>query len=145
LTRYPDLKAIRDLGNLLQSPWKKKFFRLLSKERNLDDPRIRFAVVCASVGCPMLRNEAYVADRLDAQLDDAIRRFLSIAHATTGRLTTPGRSSPSRALGRAQFTKRSFQHSRFPALRSWQSRHCVKSLFAACTGEHGDPETTFFS
>ena len=75
----------------MQSPWKKKFFRLLGAERTLDDvehglirapglfddPRIHAAVVCASVGCPMLRNEAFVADRLDAQLNDGLRRFLS--------------------------------------------------------------------
>lgn len=91
LTRYPDLKSIKDLGNLLQSPWKKSFFRLLGQDRSLDDvehglirapgafddPRIHVAVVCASIGCPMLRNEAYVAERLDAQLDDGLRRFLS--------------------------------------------------------------------
>lgn len=91
LKRYPDLKSIKDLGSLLQSPWKKSFFRLLGQERSLDevehrlirapgvfdDPRIHVAVVCASIGCPMLRNEAYVAERLDAQLDDALRRFLS--------------------------------------------------------------------
>ncbi|MCB2022968.1 MAG: DUF547 domain-containing protein [Burkholderiaceae bacterium] len=91
LTRYPDLKSIKDLGSWFESPWKKKFFRLLGEERSLDelehglirapgvfdDPRIHVAVVCASVGCPMLRNEAFVADRLDAQLDDALRRFLS--------------------------------------------------------------------
>lgn len=91
LTRYPDLKSIKDLGSFLQSPWKKKFFQLLGQERSLDevehemirapgafdDPRIHVAVVCASIGCPMLRNEAFVAERLDAQLDDAMRRFLS--------------------------------------------------------------------
>lgn len=91
LTRYPDLQSIKDLGNLFQSPWKKTFFRLLGQDRSLDDvehglirapgvfddPRIHVAVVCASIGCPMLRNEAYVAERLDAQLDDALRRFLS--------------------------------------------------------------------
>ena len=94
LTRYPDLKSIKDLGSLVQSPWKKKFFRLVGTERTLDDvehglirapgvfddPRIHAAVVCASVGCPMLRNEAYAgvsAERLDAQLDDGLRRFLS--------------------------------------------------------------------
>ena len=42
-----------------------------------DDPRIHFAVNCASIGCPALRNEAYVADRLDAQLEDQTKRFLS--------------------------------------------------------------------
>lgn len=91
LTRYPDLKSIKDLGTLLQNPWKKRFFRLLGQERSLDeiehemirapgvfdDPRIHVAVVCASIGCPMLRNEAFLAERLDAQLDDAMRRFLS--------------------------------------------------------------------
>ena len=91
LTRYPDLKSIKDLGSLLQSPWRKTFFRLLGKERSLDDvehglirapgtfddPRIHVAVVCASIGCPMLRSEAYVADRLGAQLDDGMRSFLS--------------------------------------------------------------------
>lgn len=91
LTRYPDLKSIRDLGSFVQSPWKKKFFRLLGQQRSLDevehemiraagvfdDPRIHVAVVCASISCPMLRNEAFVAQRLDAQLDDALRRFLS--------------------------------------------------------------------
>ncbi len=38
-----------------------------------DEPRIHFALVCAAVGCPKLRNEAFVAARLDAQLDDQMR------------------------------------------------------------------------
>lgn len=90
LTRYPDLKSIKDLGSLLRNPWKRVFFQLLGRQQSLDDvehglirapgvfddPRIHFAVVCASIGCPMLRDEAYVAERLDAQLDDGLRRFL---------------------------------------------------------------------
>ncbi|MDZ4252209.1 MAG: DUF547 domain-containing protein [Sulfuritalea sp.] len=105
LTRYPDLESIKDLGSLFQSPWKKKFFSLLGRERNLDDiehglirapgafddPRIHAAVVCASIGCPMLRAEAFVAARLDAQLDDALRHFFADAtrnrfDAASGRL-----------------------------------------------------------
>ena len=37
------------------------------------EPRIHFALVCAAVGCPKLRNEAYQADRLDEQLADQTR------------------------------------------------------------------------
>lgn len=91
LTRYPDLKSIKDLGSLLQSPWKKRFFTLLGKERHLDElehemirakgvydePRIHVAVVCASIGCPALRDDAFVAERLDAQLEDSFKRFLA--------------------------------------------------------------------
>lgn len=42
-----------------------------------DEPRIHFALVCAARSCPPLRAEAYVGDRLDAQLDDQARRFLT--------------------------------------------------------------------
>jgi hypothetical protein len=45
--------------------------------RPLGDFRIHFAIVCAARGCPKLRNEAYVADRLDMQLDCNGRDFFS--------------------------------------------------------------------
>lgn len=91
LTRYPDLASIKDLGSFLQSPWKRKFVPLLGTTFSLDaiehdmlrargrydDPRLHFAVNCASVGCPMLREEAYVADRLDVQLGKQAQRFMS--------------------------------------------------------------------
>jgi hypothetical protein len=41
------------------------------------DPRTHFALVCASTSCPTLRREAYIGERLDAQLDDQARGFLS--------------------------------------------------------------------
>jgi len=41
------------------------------------DPRIHFCIVCASTSCPKLRPEAYVAERLDQQLDDAARSFIN--------------------------------------------------------------------
>jgi len=40
------------------------------------DPRVHFALVCAALGCPPLRSEAFTAERLDQQLDDQARRFL---------------------------------------------------------------------
>jgi hypothetical protein len=41
------------------------------------DPRIHFAIVCASTSCPKLRPEAYVPERLDQQLDEAAREFVN--------------------------------------------------------------------
>jgi len=41
------------------------------------DPRIHFTIVCASTSCPKLRPEAYVAERLEQQLDDAAREFIN--------------------------------------------------------------------
>jgi len=105
LTRYPNIKSIRDFGSVFGNPWKDKFFTLfgqpafldfiehetLRKDGVYDDPRVHVAVVCASIGCPMLRNEAFVPERLEAQLDDAMRRFMSDRsrnryNATTGKL-----------------------------------------------------------
>jgi hypothetical protein len=89
LREYPDLKSIKDIGSLLRPPWRQKFFTLLNEPRHLDwiqhdmlrprynDWRVHAAVNCASIGCPALRNEAYTAAQLDAQLDDGMLRFMS--------------------------------------------------------------------
>ena len=91
LTRYPEIKSIRDFGSVFGNPWKDKFFTLfgqpayldllehemLRKDGAYDEPRVHVAVVCASIGCPMLRNEPYLPETLDAQLEDSFRRFLS--------------------------------------------------------------------
>jgi hypothetical protein len=90
LAHYP-VKSIKDIGSdLFSNRWKKKFFRLFGQDSYLDqiehemlrkpgaydEPRVHFAVNCASIGCPMLREEAYVADRLEAQIEEQARRFL---------------------------------------------------------------------
>ncbi|MCB9727172.1 MAG: DUF547 domain-containing protein [Deltaproteobacteria bacterium] len=73
-----------------RGPWKREFVRLgLSPEpvsldwiehevlrKRYAEPRIHMALVCASRSCPALRSEAYVAARLDAQLEDQARRFV---------------------------------------------------------------------
>jgi hypothetical protein len=45
--------------------------------RKLNEPRIHFAIVCASLGCPPLRNEAYVAERIEEQLSANARAFFA--------------------------------------------------------------------
>ncbi len=91
LLRYPNIKSVWDYGKLIGNPFKDNFINLFSRKMTLDniehdtirakgvhdDPRIHFAVNCASIGCPMLREEAFVADRIDAQLDEQVTRFLS--------------------------------------------------------------------
>ncbi|HXF66808.1 MAG TPA: DUF547 domain-containing protein [Burkholderiales bacterium] len=91
LTRYPDIRSIWDFGRLFGHPFKDRFVSLLGRRMSLDDiehdtiraegayddPRIHFAVNCAAVTCPMLREEAYVARRLEQQLEEQTVRFLS--------------------------------------------------------------------
>ncbi len=92
IDHYP-VKSIKDIGPKRQivrinTPWQKKFFRIGGKHFKLDkienqilrkdfnDPRIHFAIVCASRSCARLRNEAYIGAKLDEQLTDQARDFL---------------------------------------------------------------------
>jgi len=83
---YP-VDSIKDAVSFFGSVWKKKVGVVGGKEvtlndieheilRKMGDPRIHVAIVCASVSCPDLRQEAYTVDRLDAQLDDQMKLFL---------------------------------------------------------------------
>jgi hypothetical protein len=85
---YP-IDSIKDVGSFFSSPWSKEFFTLFGQPASLDyveheliremfdEPRIHFAVNCASISCPPLLNEAFVAARLDAQLESAAFNFLN--------------------------------------------------------------------
>ena len=85
---YP-VDSIKSLGSLLKSPWAKESVLLFGKKISLDtlehkiirknytEPRIHFALVCAAMGCPTLRNEAYQGARLEEQLDAQAKAFLS--------------------------------------------------------------------
>lgn len=83
LRHYP-IKSIKDIKN----PWNQRHWKLGEKWYNLNDiehkilrkmnePRIHFAIVCASVSCPKLLNKAYTASNLDKQLTKATKEFLS--------------------------------------------------------------------
>ena len=77
------LKSIKDVPKPRR--WADRRWSIGGRTFSLDDiehkqirpkfaePRIHFALVCAAVGCPKLRNEAYQADRLDEQLADQTR------------------------------------------------------------------------
>lgn len=56
------------------------------------DARIHFALVCAAYSCPQLRREAYVADRLDAQLNEQGRWFMAQRNEIDPRQRTAGLS-----------------------------------------------------
>lgn len=83
LRNYP-LKSIKDL----KDPWDQRLWKFGSKWYNLndiehqilrkmDEPRIHFAIVCASVSCPKLQNHAFDGWKLNEQLIDATNDFLS--------------------------------------------------------------------
>jgi len=91
LTAWPNIASIKELGSFFNSPWSKVFIPLFGSKYSLDDiehdwirgkgrynePRIHFAVNCASIGCPALRNEAFTGNLLEQQLDEQTRLFLS--------------------------------------------------------------------
>ncbi len=88
------IKSIKDIGDkvkipFVNTPWDVKFINIGGKKMDLNniehgiirkafnEPRIHFALVCAAKSCPPLRNEAYVASKLNQQLDDQGVDFLN--------------------------------------------------------------------
>jgi len=83
------IKGIPFIIPKVNTPFKVKVGQVGGVTRTLDEiehaiirptfaePRIHFALVCAAMSCPPLRAEAYTGARLDAQLDDQGRVFLS--------------------------------------------------------------------
>lgn len=93
IDHYP-VKSIKDIGFPVQipfvnTPWQKKFFSIGGDKMDLDEiehnilrnkfnePRIHFALVCASRSCARLRREAYTGSKLDQQLNEQARSFLA--------------------------------------------------------------------
>ena len=89
LTHY-GVKSIKDIKQSpYTSPWKIPFFKIGDVSFTLDkieheilrkefgDPRIHFAIVCASYSCPQLRREAYVPKHLDQQLEEQTKLFIN--------------------------------------------------------------------
>ncbi len=92
IDHYP-LESIKDIGPkhqiiFINTPWDKKFFKIGSKTMTLNriehrilrkiykEPRIHFALNCASMSCPKLRREAYEGSKLNEQLTDQAKQFM---------------------------------------------------------------------
>lgn len=91
LKRSLGLQALRYPANSIQQipdVWNQAVLTILGKKVSLNyieneilrkefqDPRIHFAIVCASLGCPVLRDEPCVFDQLDSQLSDRVSKFI---------------------------------------------------------------------
>jgi Protein of unknown function, DUF547 len=93
IVAHNEKQSIRNINKSLgflkaYGPWKEKIAVIGGVAYGLDEieqdiirrrfqePRIHFALVCAAMGCPPLRSEAYTATKLDAQLDEQARTFL---------------------------------------------------------------------
>jgi len=87
LDHWP-LDSIRDAGGLFSPVWKKPAGKVAGKIRSLNEiehqilrpmgeARIHFAIVCASVSCPDLKNSAYTATDLNNQLNQQAQAFIN--------------------------------------------------------------------
>ena len=84
IDHYP-VKSIKKIPGV----WKKLKFHAGGEKITLDDiehkklraelkePRIHFAINCASIGCPVISDEAYRANDLEAQLEKSVNAMLT--------------------------------------------------------------------
>ncbi|NHK26649.1 DUF547 domain-containing protein [Parvularcula flava] len=95
LDNYP-VDSIRDIRfgfGLRPGPWREDLVAVNGEAMSLDDiehgtlreewdePRVHFAVNCASIGCPALLPEPFAAETLETQLDTATRAFVNSGRA----------------------------------------------------------------
>lgn len=89
LTHYPGINSIKEIGSFFSNAWSQKFIHLNGNTVSLDhiehdilrpqfkDPRVHFAINCASRGCPPLLNRPYEGNTLEEQLDAQARAFVN--------------------------------------------------------------------
>jgi len=85
----PGIKKLTDLNGIIKNVWQQPAGTVCKKEvtldeiehqilrKNLKEPRIHFAIVCAALSCPNLRMEAYTSKELYKQLDDQLYKFIN--------------------------------------------------------------------
>jgi hypothetical protein len=94
INKHGERESIRNINKTLgviraYGPWNEPIVRAGGRTYTLDqveqeilrrefrEPRIHFALVCAAMGCPPLRSEAYTGARIEEQLEDQTRTFLA--------------------------------------------------------------------
>ncbi|MGI8510336.1 MAG: DUF547 domain-containing protein [Gemmatimonadaceae bacterium] len=107
INEHDERASVRDINKTfgflkLHGPWSEPLATVGGHHYTLDDieqriirpmfhePRVHFALVCAAMGCPPLRSEAYTGATLSAQLDDQARIFL-LESPAKNRVDVPGR------------------------------------------------------
>ncbi len=76
--------SIRQIDDFFSTPWVPVMGKEITLDeieheilrKKFDEPRIHFVLVCASLGCPELENDAFTAGRLDGMLEKATRDFV---------------------------------------------------------------------
>lgn len=83
LARYPKIRSVKEEAGFFDeitfpvAGRPRTLDAIETQARELGDPRVHFAVVCASTSCPDLRGDPYRAEVLGRQLQEDTRRFLS--------------------------------------------------------------------
>ncbi|MCC7429674.1 DUF547 domain-containing protein [bacterium] len=88
LQNYP-VKSIKKIGTLLKGPWDQEIVKVGGKKFTLNhveheilrkefkEPRIHFAIVCASISCPNLLPKAFNSENTQILLDEAGKNFIN--------------------------------------------------------------------
>jgi len=89
ILQYYPLKSINDISKSGKKPWDIPFIKIGGKSYSLNniehdilrakykDPRIHFAVNCASISCPLLLDKAFTAENLDSAMNQQATRFIN--------------------------------------------------------------------
>lgn len=130
IDHYP-VKSIKDIGSLFKGPWDQPVISLFGKKITLNtlehdiirkeykEPRIHVALVCAAKGCPPLRPESYTAEKLDEQLNDQSKTYLTSAEGM--RIETDKGKVYLSAIFK-------WYGDDFPSVNAFAEKHSAKSL-----------------
>lgn len=149
LDHYPGVKSIKDL----KAPWKTARYKVGGATLSLDniehnllrpiykDPRIHFAVNCASIGCPPLMNRAFTGATLNAQLDEATRTALRSPKYVRMEGETLKLTSILNWYGK-DFINPDFKGHK-KTVAAYVAQYTTPTIKTSIEKQHGEPNTSF--